>query len=206
MRYPLNTQHPISETMKKTLILAVASVAVMLLGSCGTKHPVVTLPSFDESRPVVTELPTEVPAYPNANKEFASVKDAADVVLGRTDLKALASKYGYKTLVGYAVYRLDSYDTMLYKNCLPAKKVGQGVYTDTPQPQRKGTSSYVAVTKDVTIGVFNNKAYENLVEQVKNSGFRLLEQGYEDHYTNGLVDAYCYASRRTVRLSKAENQ
>ena len=98
--------------MKKTLILAVASVAVMLLGSCGTKHPVATLPSFDESRPVVTELPTEVPAYPNANKEFASVKDAADVVLGRTDLKALASKYGYKTLVGYAVYRLDSYDTI----------------------------------------------------------------------------------------------
>ena len=56
--------------MKKTLILAVASVAVMLLGSCGTKHPVATLPSFDESRPVVTELPPRYPPTPTPTRSL----------------------------------------------------------------------------------------------------------------------------------------
>lgn len=189
--------------MNKILTLLGVAAMALTLASCSSKKSFTTLPSPDGSFPVVVDTPAEVTADSNASREFLTVKDAADMVLGRTDLKAVATRYGYKRLDGYAVYRLDSYDTMLYKNCLPAKKVGQGVYADTPKPQSKGTSSYVAVKGDVTIGVFNQKAYDNLVAQVKNGGFHLVEQGYEDHYTNGQVDAYCYAKRRTVRLSKA---
>lgn len=191
--------------MKNKILTLVGVAAVALaLASCSSKKQFTTLPSPDGSFPVVVDTPAEVTADANASREFLSVKDAADVVLGRSDLKTMATRYGYKRLDGYAVYRLDSYDTMLYKNCQPAKKVGRGVYADTPKPQSKGTSSYVAVKGDVTIGVFNQKAYDNLVAQVKNGGFHLVEQGYEDHYTNGQVDAYCYAKRRTVRLGKAQ--
>ncbi len=188
--------------MNKFLTLSSVIAVALALGSCGSKKSFTTLPSPDGSFPVVVDTSAEVVADANANSEFVTVKEAADLVLGRADLKTLSAHYGYKRVDGYAVYRLDSYDTMLYKNCQPAKKVGAGVYADTPKPLKKGTSSYVAVKGDVTIGVFNQKAYDNLVAQVKNGGFRLVEQGYEDHYTNGQVDAYCYAQRRTVRLSK----
>lgn len=189
-------------------LTAVMAAAVLLLAACGTKGHIAqsTKTPTENTQPVSSVLPTEITADPNASTDYVSVKDAAEVLLGRTTLKTLATKHGYKTINGYAVYRLDSYDTMLYKNCQPAKKVGQGVYADTPQPLRKGISSYVAMAKDITIGVFNDKAYNNLVGQVKNGGFTLLEQGYEDHYTNGQVDAYCYASRRTVRLSKTATE
>ncbi len=187
-------------------LAASLAAGILLLGSCATKNAVAPQQPAETTQQPATVQPAEIQADATANKEFVSIKDASDVLLGRTELKALAAKYGYKTISGYAVYRLDSYDTMLYKNCLPAKKVGTGVYADTPQPQRKGTSSYVAMAGDVTIGVFNNKAYDNLVSQVKNAGFNLLEQGYEDHYSNGLIDIFCYASRRTVRLSKTAAQ
>lgn len=190
--------------MKNKILTLFSVVAVVLTtAGCGSKKPLANQPTSDVSAATETSVPAEVTADANANREFVTVKDAADVLLGRKDLKAIAAQYGYKRLDGYAVYRLDSYDTMLYKNCQPAKKVSKGVYADTPKPLSKGTSSYVAVKEDVTVGVFNQKAYDNLVGQVKNGGFRLVEQGYEDHYTNGQVDVYCYAQRRTVRLSKA---
>ena len=190
--------------MKNKILTLFSVVAVVLTtAGCGSKKPLANQPTSDVPAVIETSVPAEVTADANASREFVTVKDAADVLLGRKDLKAIASQYGYKRLDGYAVYRLDSYDTMLYKNCQPAKKVGKGVYADTPKPLSKGTSSYVAVKEDVTVGVFNQKAYDNLVAQVKKGGFRLVEQGYEDHYTNGQVDVYCYAQRRTVRLSKA---
>lgn len=190
--------------MKNKILTLFSVVAVVLTtAGCGSKKPLANQPTSDVPAVIETSVPAEVTADANASREFVTVKDAADVLLGRKDLKAIAAQYGYKRLDGYAVYRLDSYDTMLYKNCQPAKKVGKGVYADTPKPLSKGTSSYVAVKEDVTVGVFNQKAYDNLVAQVKNGGFRLVEQGYEDHYTNGQVDVYCYAQRRTVRLSKA---
>lgn len=190
--------------MKNKILTLFSVVAVVLTtAGCGSKKPLANQPTSDVPVATETSVPVEVTADANASREFVTVKDAADVLLGRKDLKAIASQYGYKRLDGYAVYRLDSYDTMLYKNCQPAKKVGKGVYADTPKPLSKGTSSYVAVKEDVTVGVFNQKAYDNLVAQVKNGGFRLVEQGYEDHYTNGQVDVYCYVQRRTVRLSKA---
>ena len=190
--------------MKNKILTLFSVVAVVLTtAGCGSKKPLANQSTSDVPAAIETSVPVEVTPDANASREFVTVKDAADVLLGRKDLKAIAAQYGYKRLDGYAVYRLDSYDTMLYKNCQPAKKMGKGVYADTPKPLSKGTSSYVAVKEDVTVGVFNQKAYDNLVAQVKNGGFRLVEQGYEDHYTNGQVDVYCYAQRRTVRLSKA---
>ncbi len=193
--------------MKNKILAFLGGMALALaVASCGSNKSVTAPAAPDSAQPPVAETPAEVTADANASREFVTVKEAADVVLGRTDLKAVATQYGYKRLDGYAVYRLDSYDTMLYKNCQPAKKMGKGVYADTPKPLSKGTSSYVAAKGDVTIGVFNQKAYDNLVAQVKNGGFRLVEQGYEDHYTNGQVDVYCYAQRRTVRIGKATNE
>ncbi len=192
--------------MGKTKTMVCAAAAALALASCGTHKPVAAEPAAATTPVAAPATAAEVTAYAAASTEFATVKEAADVVLGRSDLKTLAARYGYKRVDGYAVYRLDSYDTMLYRNCQPAKKVGKAVYADLPQPLRKGTSSYVAVSSDVTIGVFNDKAYANLLEQVEAGGFRLVEKGYEDRYTNGRVDVYCYASRRTVRITKTDNQ
>lgn len=186
-------------------VLCLVAAAFALYG-CGSKRPTVNESTVEAPVVVDSAKRAEVKAYEDANKEFATVKEAAEMVLGQADPKMLATKYGYKSISSYAVYRLESYDTMLYKNCQPAKKVGKNVYADFPQPLRKGTSSYVAIADGVTIGVFNDKAYGNLLEQVANGGFRLVEQGYEEHYTNGQVDVYCYASRRTVRVTKSDNQ
>lgn len=80
--------------------------------------------------------------------------------------------------------------------------MGNNVYEDMPLPLRKGTSSYVAIKDDVTIGVFNAKAYTNLTEQLLAAGFRLVSEGHETEYTNGTHTAYCYASRKTIRIEK----
>ncbi|MBM6993985.1 MAG: hypothetical protein I3J02_12120 [Prevotella sp.] len=182
---------------------SIALLLVAALSSCGTQKTVST-PSHADT------LATAAPLHANTspvvpNKELVSIAEAAEAVSNPDALAAVAKKYGYKVINGYGIYRLDSYDKMYYRNCLPAKSLGKGMYADTPQPTKRGTSSYIALGQSVIIGVFNSAAYQNLVDQVKGLGYTLVEQGYEDRYTNGTVDIYCYAARKTVRLEKAVN-
>ena len=52
------------------------------------------------------------------------------------------------------------------------------------------------------LGVFNNNAYQNLVDQVKMNGFTLDMEGNEDIYTNGKYYIACNKNNRTVRIQK----
>lgn len=179
--------------------MAMGAIAALSAG-CSTLKTVV----HPTAAPAATvAVPAETVAEVAASKEFLSIAEAAAVVTGRSTIDDVARRYGYKTIDNYGIYRLDSYDKMLYRNCTPAKSMGNNVYADVPRPQKKGTSSYVAVTQTVTIGVFNTAAYQNLVDQVTTGGFRLVETGYEDRYTNGTVDVYCYSARKTVRVERA---
>lgn len=186
----------------QTFLTLMATGAIVFMVGCSSpqnlSQPTATVP--------VATASTE-PAVPSvaANAELITIAEAAEAVADVHALDAVAKKYGYKTIDNYAIHRLDSYDKMLYKNCTPAKAMGKGVYADTPKPMKRGTSSYVALGNSITIGVFNNAAYQNLVDQVRSGGFTLVEEGYEDKYTNGTVDVYCYAARKTVRLEKAAN-
>lgn len=188
---------------KKTIISLTAVWGMALLAGCGTQKTVTTPVAKDTVVATVDTAWHDIVADAQANSQFMSLHDAGIIARTPGELSTLAKKYGYKTINNYGVYRLDSYAKMLYRNCTPAKRVSKDVYADLPQPQRKGTSSYVAVNgHTVIIGVFNDKAYANLLQQVKNGGLRLVEQGYEDHYTNGSLDVYCYGTRRTVRVEK----
>ena len=80
--------------------------------------------------------------------------------------------------------------------------MGNSGYEDAPLPQAKGVSSYVSVGNTIQMAVFNNKAYENLVEQIKGLGFSLQEEGYEDRYSNGTIDIYIYKEKRLFRIEK----
>lgn len=179
-----------------------ATAALMLAVGCTA--PKNLSPSAEKPIPVATPVASAVSTVA-ANTEFLTIAEAAEAVQHADALTAIATKYGYKTIDNYAIHRLDSYDKMLYKNCTPAKAVSKGVYADTPKPMKRGTSSYVAVAQSLTIGVFSTAAYQNLVAQVKAGGFTLVEEGYEDKYTNGTVDVYCYAARKTVRVEKAQS-
>lgn len=68
----------------------------------------------------------------------------------------------------------------------------------------KGISSYVAFTDRIEIGVFNIKAYNNLVAQVKACGFELVADGYEAEYSNGTYDIFCYEGGKRVRIQKSD--
>lgn len=181
-----------------TVLMAVAAMAGT--NSCTTQKPAARTASDVTATVPVSHTETSQKVVPNP--QFISIAEAADALASPELLASLASRYGYKTIRGYGVHRLDNYDMMLYKNCTLPTPMGNNVYADTPRPAKKGTSSYVALNRSLTIGVFNNTAYENLVGQVKSCGFTLAEEGYEDRYTNGTVDVYCYKTRRTVRLEK----
>ena len=178
-----------------------AATIVSILTGCSTTKTTDVQTSASE---VQTEIPKPVEPQieVKANPEFISIHEAIAALDNPETLDALAKKYGYKTISNYAVYRLDLYQKMLYKNCTPAKAIGKGIYEDTPKPLRKGTSSYIAVKEDITIGVFNENAYRNLTDQLLGTGFTLVSDGNEKEYSNGTFTAYCYASRKTVRLTK----
>ena len=181
---------------KQTLLTA---ALVLLLSACSTTKTVTPAPeppAAEETAPVVS-LPIVAP-----NTEFVSIGEAITLLSHPEEASVLAKKYGYKSVSPYAVYRLDVYKEMLYKNCRPAKTVGSSMYEDTPKPLRKGTSSYVAIKEDITIGVFNAVAYGNLVQQLSAAGFTLVSDGHEQEYSNGTITAYCYEARKTVRLEK----
>ena len=58
-------------------------------------------------------------------------------------------------------------------------------------------------TDRIEIGVFNIKAYNNLVAQVKACGFKLVADGYEAEYSNGAYDIFCYEGGKRVRIQKS---
>lgn len=185
--------------MKRTQYLAALAIAVMT--GCGTTKTVVTEPAQQEVQPVQPQA-SATPIQVDANPEFATIQELVSLLEQKDNTAVIAKKYGYKSVSPYAVYRLDVYKTMLYKNCRPAKTVGSSMYEDTPKPLRKGTSSYVAIKEDITIGVFNAAAYGNLVQQLSAAGFTLVSDGHEQEYSNGTITAYCYEARKTVRLEK----
>lgn len=116
----------------------------------------------------------------------------------------LAKKYGYKLEKDVNIHNLDNYKTMLYKNCLLGKKSKAGNYADLPKPQKKGVSSYIGITTStVEVGVFNDKAYQSLIDQIKQAGFQLTQDGNEQEYNNGKYSLNCYAPGRRVIIQKA---
>ena len=180
--------------------LFLTAVTLVIVG-CSTSQPTVA--------PIVTEAPKTTESAPleplpqvTPHPDVITIAEAIALLNDPSAVASTAKHHGYKMLSNYGVYRLDNYSSMLYKNCKPAKLMGNNVYEDMPLPLRKGTSSYVAIKDDVTIGVFNAKAYTNLTEQLLAAGFRLVSEGHETEYTNGTHTAYCYASRKTIRIEK----
>ena len=182
--------------------LAMASLAAMCLVGCGTKKAASETAARQETTVLSPEksLP-EVASNPG----FITILEVAEAVINPGKLDEVARKYGYKTVENYEVSRLGTYEKMLYKNCILGKSLGHGTYADTPRALKKGTSSYVATAHEtVIVGVFNLAAYQNLLNQLQAAGYRLASKGYEDRYTNGMIDAYCYAERKTIRLQRAQ--
>lgn len=138
----------------------------------------------------------------DANPEVISIAEGIDLLSNHDMAATIAKKYAYKTITNYDIYRLENYETVLYKNCRLPKKVNTTSYEDTPLPQAKGISSYITIARNIQIAVFNAKAYQNLIEQIKGLGFTLAEEGYENRYTNGSIDIYTYEPKKLFRIEK----
>lgn len=188
--------------MKKNVLIPVLAIAtVLLIGSCGTPKQAATTTDATAS---ATQQPASLPkSAAEASAEFISLNDVFDIIGGKQDTVAVMKKYNYKLAKPYSVQRLDTYTRMYYKACTLPKKLSAGSYADFPRPQRKGTSSWVGFKDDITIGVFNNKAYQNLKDQVLSAGFKLTREGYETEYTNGNINVFFMDAYKTVRIAKA---
>lgn len=182
----------------KRIILSL--VAVIALAGCGTKQKVVEV----VEKPVVDTVKTAAPVTYEvaAHPEVITIAEGIELLKNPDKAQEIAKRHGYKAVGKYGIYRLDNYKMMMFKNCKLPKRLGDGIYDDTPKPLVKGTSSYVALNDDVLIAVFNNTAFQNLVDQVKGLGFSLVEQGYEDKYTLGNTAIYVYPARKSVRIEK----
>lgn len=186
--------------MKKLLLMMLtASMMTSCLTLKVTSNTTVQKPETAETQPK-----TETPAtyYVEPHPDVITIKEAISLLSSPAEAAAIAKAHGYKAMGKYAIYRLDSYEQMMYKNCRLPKKLGENIYEDTPKPLAKGTSSYVALNGNVLIAVFNNTAYQNLVEQIKGLGFTLTEQGYEDKYMLGTTAIYVYPARKSIRIEK----
>lgn len=186
----------------KILSSATAVAAMLLAASCGTPKQAAQTTTDTNTSASQTEqaLPKSTA---DASAEFISLNDVFDIVGGKQDTTAVMKKYNYREASPYAVQRLDTYNRMFYKACTLPKRSATGTYADFPRPQRKGTSSWVGFKDDITIGVFNNKAYQNLKDQVLSAGFTLTRDGYEAEYTNGNYNVFFMDALRTVRIAKA---
>lgn len=90
---------------------------------------------------------------------------------------------------------------MYYKNCTLAKLITKTAYGDYPKPLAKGVSSYIAFKEGaIIVAVFNQKAYDNLVAQVKANGFVLDMPGSEDIYKRGERTIACYQAGKSIRI------
>lgn len=184
--------------MKKSSIIIPIAAAALCMTGCSTPQKVVTPPPTVKEPAVDTfeihpvEMPSEVLTIANGLK-----------VLKQPELAPqLLAKQEYKSKKDYKVNRLNDYDIMYYKNCRLPKVLSNGAYEDLPKALKKGISSYVGISSGgVEIGVFNNKAYQSLIDQVTGAGFKLAADGYEQEYSNGVYSVYCYASGRRVRIT-----
>ena len=183
--------------MKKIIIMLAAAIALAGCGSHKKVTEVAVVPAVDT---VVTHKPVTYEVTPHP--DVITIAEGMELLSNPDKSKEIASKRGYKVVGKYAVYRLDNYEMMMFKNCKLPKKLGEGIYEDTPKPLVKGTSSYVALNGNVLIAVFNQVAFQNLVEQVKGLGFSLVEQGYEDKYTLGSTAIYVYEARKSLRIER----
>ena len=171
---------------------------VLLLASCGTAKKTTTVTQTTQT---VVQTDTLVKVVPNS--EVLSIKELIDVFANEADADEAMARYGYKVRKNYEVFRVDKYDKMYYKNCRLPKVITEGKFEDYPRALRAGISSYVAVKgQSMMLGVFNNNAYQNLVDQVKMNGFHLDMEGNEDIYTDGKYYIACNKSNRTVRIQK----
>lgn len=186
--------------MKNIYRLLVGSFVVIAMASCGTtgqKASVIAAPDTT----AVAKTDTVVKVVPNA--EVLSIKELIDVFADESNADKAMAQYGYKVRKDYEVFRVDKYDKMYYKNCRLAKVITEGKFEDYPRALRAGISSFVAVKgESMMLGVFNNNAYQNLVDQVKMNGFRLDMEGNEDIYTDGKYYIACNKNNRTVRIQK----
>ncbi len=176
---------------------------MLTLSGCGTQKTALKQTAPPTAATTETAQSAVKTYHVDANPELVSVAEAIALYSDKSLVDQLQKKYKYKKVAPYGVYRLDKYDTMLYKNCRPARKMSDGVYEDTPLPQAKGTSSYVVVSDKVIVAVFNNKAWENLIEQIKGLGFVLTSEGHEDCYSNGTIEIYAYKARKSIRIEKS---
>ncbi len=183
--------------------MLISGIMTTLIAACGGVQPVMQETPKNDTVVVEKPAPVVVQTPVDAHPEVISIAEAIGIFQNKTDIDAVTKKYKYKKASPYGIYRLDRYETMLYKNCRLPRAMGKDIYEDTPRPLAKGTSSYVGISESVTIAVFNNKAYDNLLAQVKALGFTLAETGYEDRYTNGTIDIYTYATNKRFRIEKS---
>lgn len=186
--------------MKNLTRFALASAAMFLAVSCATQHktPVV------DTTTSATSLAVDTVKKVEPNSEVLSIAEFIGVFADQANADASMAHYGYKVRKDYEVFRVDKYDKMYYKNCRLPKVITEGKFEDYPRALRKGISSFVAIKGgSMMMGVFNDNAYQNLVDQVKDNGFRLDMEGNEDIYTNGTYYIACNKGNRTVRIQKA---
>ncbi len=180
--------------MKKIFLSSIAAATLLLTG-CGTTQKTAT---------TGTETGTYAVNPVDVESEVLNIKDALSLFDNNELITEISKKYGYKVENEVNIHNLENYKTMLYKNCTLSKKSKSGIYVDLPKPQRKGISSYIGLTgSTVEIGVFNTKAYDSLIEQIKQAGFKLTQDGYEQEYNNGVYSLNCYAPGKRVIIKKA---
>ena len=176
-------------------------VVIALMAACGTPKTPTGSGTAGTNANAGAQQDTIVNVTPNS--EVLSIKELIGVFADETNADEAMKKYGYNVRKGYEVFRVDKYDKMYYKNCRLPKVITNGKYEDYPRALRQGISSYVAVKGEgMMLGVFNNNAYQNLVDQVKMNGFHLDMEGNEDIYTDGKYYIACNKNNRTVRIQK----
>lgn len=184
------------------ITIGILSMTVMagtlLFSGCGTTLKTTSTPITKDTLSI-----GDIQSMPETAKgEVLSIKDALLILDGKLDRKAVMKKYGYQYKASYEVSRLAKYTNLYYRNCTLPRQIRDGVYADLPRPQKKGVSSYVALNEKIEIGVFNNAAYQALVDQVKAAGFQLDQPGYEDEYVRGQYHIFCYAGGKRIRIEK----
>ncbi|WP_036905077.1 hypothetical protein [Prevotella sp. AGR2160] len=176
---------------------AILSSALFFTG-CGTAQKTATAPVAKDTLSI-----SDIQNMPDAAKgDVLSIKDALLILDGKLDRKTVMKKYGYQYKASYEVSRLAKYTNLYYRHCTLPRQIRDGVYADLPRPQKKGVSSYVALNEKIEIGVFNNAAYQTLVDQVKAAGFQLDQPGYEDEFVRGQYHIFCYAGGKRIRIEK----
>ena len=158
------------EMRKKQIFALMAGLVALALTGCGGGAKQIIVQQAEVAQEPKTVVDTIEAVEPI--KDVLSIEQAVKLLETGEDRATVMRKLGYKQKENYEVSRMDKYDVMYYKNCKLPRMLREGVYQNYPQPLVKGISSYVAFTDRIEIGVFNIKAYNNLVAQVKACGFK----------------------------------